>query len=467
MADTYDLVVIGSGPGGYVAAIRAAHDGLKTALVEKAPQLGGTCLHVGCIPTKALLENASVFARIRGAKEFGITTGEVLLDFAAVQKRKDRIVQAGAKGVEFLMKKNKVTVHAGTGRIAGKGKVQVKGADGSTAELATRNILIATGSVCMDIPSMPHDGKRILNSDSILRLGEVPKSMICLGSGAVGSEFACIFAQFGTKVTLVEMLPRILPREDEDCSKEAEKEFKKLGIDVRTGVRLEAVEVGRDSVKGKLAPADGKGEARSIEAECLLVAVGRKPYTEGLGLEGTKVRTEKGRILVDQNCLTAEPGIWAIGDVIGGGLAHAASAEGMMVADRIAGKPTEPIDPRRIPSCTYTSPEVASVGLTEAEARKQGYAVKLGSFPFNVLARAKIEGHPVGFVKIVSEEKYGEVLGVHIVGPHATELLAEACVALRLEATVEELARTIHAHPTLSEAVMEAAHAAEGAAIHI
>lgn len=467
MADTYDLVVIGSGPGGYVAAIRAAHNGLKTALVEKAPQLGGTCLHWGCIPTKALLENASVYARIRGAKEFGITTGEVLLDYAAVQKRKDRIVQGGAKGVEFLMKKNKVTVHAGVGRIAGKGKVQVTGADGATVDLATRNILVATGSVCMDIPSMPHDGARILNSDSILGLKQIPKSLICLGSGAVGSEFACIFAQFGAKVTLIEMLPRILPREDADCSAEAEKAFKKLGIDVRTGVRLESVEAGRDSVKGKLVPADGKGEATSIEAECLLVAVGRRPYTEGLGLEGTKVVVEKGRVQVDQHCRTAEDGIWAIGDVIGGGLAHAASAEGMMVADQIAGKPTEPVDPRLIPSCTYTSPEVASVGLTEAQAREQGYPVKVGSFPFSVLARAKIEGHPVGFTKIVAEEKYGEILGVHIVGPHATELLAEACVALRMEATVEELARTIHAHPTLSEGVMEAAHAAEGAAIHM
>ncbi len=466
MAETFDLVVIGSGPGGYVAAIRAAQNGLKTALVEKAPAMGGTCLHVGCIPTKALLENASVYARILQAKEFGITTGEVALDFEAVQKRKQRIVDSGAKGIEFLMKKNKISVHTGVGKIVTPKSVEVTGKGGEKALLSTRNILVATGSVCADLPFLKHDGNRVLNSDSILGLKAPPKSLICLGSGAVGSEFACIFAQFGTRVTLVEMLPEILPREDVDASREAAKAFKKLGIDVRTGVRLDSPEVGAASVKAKLVPADGKGETVSIEAERILVAVGRKPYTEGLGLEKTKVVLEKGRVVVDELCRTAEPGIFAIGDVTGGGLAHHASAQGMQVADLVAGKPVEAIEARHVPSCTYTSPEVASVGLTEKAAREAGYDVAVGSFPFSVLARAKIEGHPVGFTKIVSEKKYGEVLGVHIVGPHATELLAEACVALRLESTVEEIARTIHAHPTLSEGVMEAAHAALGHAVH-
>jgi dihydrolipoamide dehydrogenase len=309
------------------------------------------------------------------------------------------------------------------------------------------------------------DGDRVLNSDSILGLTEVPKSLICLGSGAVGSEFACIFAQFGTKVTLVEMMDRLMPREDEEVSKEIAKCFKKLGIRTITASKLQDIQVKEGSVQGKLIPVAG-GEGETIEAERLLVAVGRKAFLEGLGLEKTKVKLERGAVVVDDHCRTAEAGIYAIGDVTGGGLAHTASAQGILVADLIAGKEVEPLNPNHIPSCTYTAPEVASVGLTEAQAREQGYAVKIGRFPFSVLARAKIEGHPVGFTKIVTEEKYGEVLGVHIVGPHATELLAEACVALRMEATVEELARTIHAHPTLSEAVMEAAHDAVGGAIH-
>jgi dihydrolipoamide dehydrogenase len=448
-----------------VAAIKAAKNGLKTALVEKEPHMGGTCLHVGCIPTKALLENSSVYARIKNAKEFGISTGEVSLDYAKVQKRKDRIVNGGARGIQFLMKKNGVTVYHGFGKVQGPGKVLVTDKDGAIQELQTRNICLATGSVCADIPGFETDGSRVLNSDSILGLKEVPKSLICLGSGAVGSEFACIFAQFGAKVTLVEMMPRLMPREDEDVSKEMVKCFKKLGIRSVTATKLQDIEVGAEGVRGKLVPVDG-GEPEVIEAERLLVAVGRKAFLEGLGIESTQAKVERGVIVVDEFCRTAESGVYAIGDVTGGGLAHTASAQGILVADLIAGKEVEPIRPEHIPSCTYTTPEVASVGLTEAVAREQGYPVKIGSFPFAVLARAKIEGHPVGFAKIVCEEKYGEILGVHIVGPHATELLAEACVALRLEATVEELARTIHAHPTLSEAVMEAAHAATGEAIH-
>lgn len=465
MANTFDLVVIGSGPGGYVAAIKAAKNGLKTALVEKEAHMGGTCLHWGCIPTKALLENSALYARIKAAKEYGISTGDVDLDFAQVQKRKDRIVMGGARGIQFLMKKNGVTVFQGLGTIPAPGKVDVKAEDGSVTSLKAGAICVATGSACAEIPGLGTDGEKVLNSDSILGLTEVPESLICLGSGAVGSEFACIFAQFGTKVTLVEMMDRLMPREDEDVSKEIAKCFKKLKIRSLTGVKFEGLEVGAEGVKGKLVPVDG-GEPEVIEAQKLLVAVGRRPYTEGLGLENTKVVVERGRVVVDDHCRTAEPSIYAIGDVTGGGLAHTASAQGILVADLIAGKEVEPINPNHVPSCTYTSPEVASVGLTEAQAKEQGYDVKVGQFPFSVLARAKIEGHPVGFTKIVTETQYGEVLGVHIVGPHATELLAEACVALRMEATVEELARTIHAHPTLSEAVMEAAHDAVGGAIH-
>ncbi len=462
----YDVVVIGSGPGGYVAAIRCAQNGLNTALVEKEKQLGGTCLHWGCIPTKALLENSSVYAKIKNAKEFGVTTGDVLLDFERVQARKDKIVQGNAKGLEFLMKKNKITVHSGKGRITRPGEVTVTGEDGKKEILKAKNTIVATGSVCADIPVFPHDGHRVLNSDSILGLKEVPKSLICLGSGAVGSEFACVFQQFGCEVTLVEMEPVLMPREDADVSKEIAKCFKKLGIRCETGVKFGDLEVTETGVKGKLHPVEG-GEPRVVEAEHLLVAIGRRAYTEGLGLENTKAKVEKGIVQIDELCRTSEPGLYAIGDVTGGGLAHHASAQGMQVADLIAGKKVEAINPRHVPAATYSVPEVASVGLTEAEAIAEGYEVKTGSFPFGVLARAKIEGHPVGFTKIISDAKYDEILGVHIVGPHATELLAEACVALRLESTVEELARTIHAHPTLSEGVMEAAHALHGEAVHI
>ncbi len=462
--EEFDLIIIGSGPGGYVAGIRAGQLGLKAAVVEKDPKFGGTCGLRGCIPTKALLHTAAVLDEIRKAADLGVQVAEPTLDIVKAQERKQKVVDSNAKGVEFLFKKNKVAGLHGFGRITGPHEVEVDGKDGKQT-YGAKFIMIATGSVPRDIPIAPADGERILNSDHILELRKVPGSLAVLGAGAVGTEFASIYASFGSKVTLIEMLPRVLPIEDEEVSAELQKALRKRGIEVMTGTKLQSAERTEGGVKLTL---EG-GKKNEVEAEMLLVAIGRKPVTESLGLEALGVELERGYVKVDLATMqTAVPHIYAIGDVINTPwLAHVASAEGILAVEHMAGRPVRPINYDRVPSCTYCDPEVGSVGLTEAKARERGYDVQTGKFPLTALGKARILGKTEGFVKVVREKKYDELLGIHIIGAHATDLIAEACVALQMEGTDEELFRTMHAHPTLSEAVMEAAHAAHGQAIHI
>lgn len=464
--EQFDVTVIGSGPGGYVAAIRGAQLGLKVALVEKDKRLGGTCTLRGCIPTKQLLMSAHYYEKAhKDLKEFGVQVSDVRLAFDDVQKRKAKVVMKNSKGIEFLMKKNSITVFKGTGKLALPGKVEVTGEDGKAQFIETKNIIIATGSVVRPIPGFETDGERVVNSDHILELEKVPKSLIVMGSGAVGTEFASVYSRFGSETTLVELLPRIMPLEDEEISKELEKSFRKRGLKCLPGTKLEKVEKTETGVRvtGK----DAKGGDVSLEAEMLLVAVGRMPYLEGLGLEGTRIKVERGTIQVDEFCRTGEAGVYAIGDVIPTPwLAHLASKEGILAVEQIAGHKVQPINLRHVPSCTYCDPEVASVGLTEAKAKELGYDVKAAKFPFSASGKARILGEEEGFVKVVSETKYDELLGVHIVGPHATEIIHEAIVALHLESTADELGRVIHAHPTVSEAVMEAAEGIHGLTIH-
>lgn len=468
MADNFDVVIIGSGPGGYVAAIRAGQLGLKTALIEKDKKLGGTCLHRGCIPTKSLLWTAELYAHITHAATFGINLENPSVDWAQAQKHKQKVVDKGAAGIDYLMKKNKVTVFKGHGKIAGKGKVEVTLTDGGTKQvLDTKNIVVATGSVPSTLPSITIDHKRVLNSDSILELPVVPKSLIVLGAGAVGTEFASIFNQVGAAVTLIEYMPTVLPIEDVDISKELEKQLKRRKIDVMTSTKFEKVETTKDGVKVTVTLPDGKQQV--IEAEYFLSAVGRAPVTKEVGLEKTNIQLmPKGTIQIDTMMRTSEPNVYAIGDITPyPWLAHCASAQGIVAVEHIAGKNPRPLNYDRIPNATYCYPEVASVGLTEKKAKEKGYDVKVGTFPFSAITKASISNEGVGLVKIVSDKKYDEVLGVHLCGPHATELLAEACVALQLEATTEEIARTVHAHPTLSEIMHEAAEATLGHPIHI
>jgi dihydrolipoyl dehydrogenase len=465
-SEQFDVTIIGSGPGGYVAAVRAGQLGLKTAIVEKDKRLGGTCTLRGCIPTKQLLMSAHVYEQVQHAADFGVQASDIKLAFADVQKRKERVVTKNSKGIEFLMKKNKATVFKGTGRLALPGKVIVTGEDGKEQTIETKNIIIATGSVVRPIKGFETDGVRVVNSDHILELKDVPKSLIVMGAGAVGVEFASVYSRFGADTTIVELLPHLLPLEDEEVSTELEKSFRKRGLKYSLGTKLEQMEKTDTSVvvTGK----NAKGEDVRLEAEMFLVAVGRMPYLEGLGLEGTKIKVERGTIQVDEYCRTGEPNVYAIGDVIPTPwLAHLASKEGILAVEQIAGQQVRPINMRHVPSCTYCDPEVASVGLTEAAAKKEGYDVRVGKFPFSASGKARILGEEEGFVKVISEAKYDELLGVHIIGPHATELIAEAGVALQLESTAEELGRTIFAHPTISESVMEAAEGVHGLTIHI
>ncbi len=462
---TYDLIVIGSGPGGYSAAVRAGQYGLKTAIIEKDAKLGGTCLHVGCIPTKALLHTADMWSFANHAGDEGITIDKPTLNFPKVMERKNGIVSKHAKGVEFLMKKNKVDWIKGYGTIKGPGKVEVK-TDKGVETLTTKNILIATGSVARMLPGLTPDPEFILTNVEILNLQAVPKSLMIIGAGAVGVEFASIFKRFGTEVSVFEAMPRIVPVEDEEVSKELERVFKKSKIRVETGAKCDQVQKTGTSVKMKVTLANGKVE--DVEAEKLLVAVGRAPNTASIGLENTKIRSERGFIFVNEYQQTDEPGIYAIGDVVAGTpqLAHVATAQGMVAVATIAGKPTTPIRRNRIPGATYTDPGIGSVGLTEAQAKAAGYKVKIGKFPFAANSKATILGSHDGFVKIVADEKYGEILGVHIIGPEAFELIAEAVTAMEAEATVETMMSTIHAHPTIYEALGEAFNNVYGLAIN-
>ncbi len=462
---TYDVAVIGSGPGGYVAAIRAGQLGLRTVVVEKDDVLGGTCLHVGCIPTKALLYTAELLDTLKHARDFGLVVEGYRLDWAALQKRKERVVRRLAAGVSFLFKKNQVETVHGFGTLAGQGKVDVKSDEG-VATIRARHVIVATGSVPRALPGIGIDGHLVLTSDEVLSLPQQPESLAIIGAGAVGAEFASMFASFGTKVTLIEMLPRLLPIEDEEISEGLAKAFKKRGIETLTETRVDSVKKEGDSVTVTFTTPDGETGSRTVEK--LLIAVGRKPRTEGIGLETLGIETEKDLVPVNGFMETSAPNVFAIGDIVPSQqLAHVGSAEGVLAVEKIAGLEVTPMNYEHMPSCTYSSPEVGSVGLSEATAKERGYDVKVGHFPFNTNSKASILEKREGFVKIVSEGKYDELLGVHIIGPHATDLIAEAVVALEHEATAQSLMRTIHAHPTLSESVMEAAHAVEDKPIHV
>ena len=463
---TYDVIVIGSGPCGYSAAVRAGQYGLKTAIIEKDPKLGGCCLHVGCIPTKAFLHAAEVWERFQHPEEDGIHCENPRLDFPLVLDRKNKIVAKHAKGVEFLMKKNKIDWIKGYARLAGPGKVEVA-SDGGKQILETRAVVLATGSEARMLPGLKPDSKRILTNIEILDLAEIPKSLAILGAGAVGVEFASCFSRFGSKVSIFEMLPRIVPVEDEEVSKELTRAFKKGGIRVETGARAEGVQVHDQGVCFRVTLENGKTE--TVEAEALLVAIGRKPNTENIGLEGTKVELDRGFVKVDPYQRTGEPGVYAIGDIVAGTpqLAHVATREGMVAIAHIAGKSAVPVNRNRIPGVTFTEPGIGSVGLTEAQARAQGRKVKVGKFPFSANSKASILGRHDGFVKIVADEQHGEILGVHIIGPEAFELISEGVAAMESEATVETMMQAIHAHPTIYEAMGEAFNAVYGLAINV
>ena len=463
---TYDVCIIGSGPGGYVAAIRAAQLGMSVLIVERESRLGGVCTLRGCIPTKALLHTADLLEEARHGSDVGVAAREVRLDLPAAMKHKEKVVRQSSNGVAYLMKKNRVDVVSGFGRIVGVGRVSVAAADGTEAAYSAKNILIATGSSPRSLPGMEIDHSTILSSDSILEVTEIPKSLIVIGSGAVGVEFASMFARFGSKVTIIEILPRIVPLEDEEISRELAASFKRQGIAVYTDARVERVSKSEGGVE-VLARTSG-GTTETFRAEKILMAVGRKPLSDNIGLEALGVATEKGYITIDPYQRTNVPGIYAIGDVVPTPwLAHVASAEGVVAVEHMAAAETHPLNYDQIPGCTYCAPEVASIGLTEAKARERGFEVNVGKFPFSAIGKARIINETSGFVKIVADKKYDEVLGVHIVGPKATELIAEAGAAMKLEATSEDLVRTIHAHPTLAEAIHEASEAVAGHAIHI
>ena len=461
----YDLVIIGSGPGGYVAAIRASQWGLKTAVVEKDPFLGGTCLHVGCIPTKVFLHHADIYDYFQRAEEFGFEVKDVKVNWPAMLARKDKIVKKHAGGIGLLFKKHKIDSITGWGRIAGPGRVSVE-KDGKTTEIETTYTIVATGSEARSLPGVEIDGQVILTNREILQLPAIPKSLVVVGCGAVGVEFASIFRTFGADVTLLEALPRLVPLEDEDISPELEKAFKKKGIRVETGAKVDSVK--KTAGGATVGFQDKNGKAQSIAAEKVLIAVGRRPLTENIGLEKTKVKLERGFVHANAFLETDEPRVYAIGDIVAGlpQLAHAASMEGIIAVGRMSGKEMQPFDRKRCPAATYCEPQIGSIGLTEKQAREAGFDVKTGKFPFLANSKATIIGQHDGFIKVVAEAQYGEILGVHAIGPLATEIIAEPVAALGLEATLDDMATTIHAHPTVWEAMGDAFNSVRGLAIN-
>jgi dihydrolipoamide dehydrogenase len=462
----YDVAIIGSGPGGYVSAIRAGELGLKTVVVEKDPFLGGTCLHVGCIPTKVLLHHADVYDHFKDAGELGFEVSGLKVNWGDILKRKNKIVTKHAKGIEFLFKKNKVEWVQGWGRYEGPGKVSVE-KDGKKTTIEADNVLLVSGSEAKSLPGIEPDHKQILTNRSILELPDIPKTLIVVGAGAVGVEFASIYNSFGTDVTILEALPRVLPVEDEEISAELNKAFVKKGIKIFTGCAVDSVKKDAKGVTVSFKDKDGK--AQTLQAEKLLLGVGRIPLTENCGLEKSKAKVERGFVHVNEYMETDEPGLFAIGDIVAGMplLAHAAMMEGIVAVTHIAGKPTHPVIKARIPSCTYCEPQVGSIGLTEKQARDEGYAVKTGKFPFIGNSKATILNAHGGFVKVVSDEKYGQVLGVHIIGPLATEILAESAAVLNLEGTIDDMMHTIHAHPTVWEAMGDAFASVRGLQINV
>ena len=461
----YDLVVIGSGPGGYVAAIRAAQWGLKVAVVEKDPFLGGTCLHVGCIPTKVFLHHADIYDHFKRAEEFGFEVKDVKINWPAILTRKDKIVKKHAGGIGALFKKNKVESITGWGKIAGPGKVTVE-KEGKVTELETTNILLATGSEARSLPGVEIDNNIVLTNREILGLKEIPKSMIVVGCGAVGVEFASIFRTFGTEITLLEAVTRVVPLEDEEISAELHKVLVKKGMKIELEAKVESVKKGVNGAT--VTYKDKSGTVQTISAEKVLIAVGRRPLTENIGLEKTKVKVERGFIHTNAFLETDEPHVYAIGDIVAGlpQLAHAASMEGIIAVGKMAGKDVQPFDRKRCPNATYCEPQIGSIGLTEKQAREAGHKVKVGKFPFVANSKATILGSHDGFVKVVADETYGEILGVHAIGPLATEIIAEPVAAIGLEATLDDMFATIHAHPTVSEAMADAYNAVRGLAIN-
>jgi len=473
LADTiFDVVVLGGGPAGYTCGIRAAQYGLKVALVDANDRLGGTCLLWGCIPTKAMLFTAEIWDHLKHAESYGIDgVSAPKLNWKNVLARKDDVITRHTKGLDFLMKKNKITTFKGFGKLTGPAKdgvhtVEVKLADGKSETIKAKKVVLATGSDARILPGYKPDDT-ILTNYEILKIAEAPKSLVVIGSGAVGVEFASIFKSFGAEVTVLEVLPRVVPVEDEEVSKELLRQFKKRGIDVNLSIKDTKVEKNK---QGALVTwTDSNGKAQSKQAEKVLMAVGRAPRTEGIGLEKTNIKPERSFVMTNEWMETTEPGVYAIGDIVGGmpQLAHVGAMAGLVVAARIAGKYAKPINRQRIPGCTYTEPQIGSVGLTEAQAKEKGYNVKVGKFPFVGNSKATILDAHDGFVKVVSDAKYGEILGVHIIGPYATEIIAEAVTALQLEATVEEMMFTIHAHPTVAEALLDAFSSVEGKAINV
>jgi dihydrolipoamide dehydrogenase len=461
----YDLVIIGSGPGGYVAAIRASQWGLKTAVVEKDPFLGGTCLHVGCIPTKVFLHHADIYDYFQRAEEFGFEVKDVKVNWPAMLARKDKIVKKHAGGIGMLFKKHKVDSITGWGRIAGPGRVAVE-KDGATTEIETTFTMLATGSEARSLPGVELDASCILSNREILQLPAIPKSLVVVGAGAVGVEFASIYRTFGTEVTILEALPRIVPLEDEEISPELEKAFKKQGIRIETGAKVETVK--KDPKGATVTFKDKTGKSQALSAEKVLIAVGRRPLTENCGLEKTRAKIERGFVHANAYMETAEPNLYAIGDIVAGlpQLAHAASMEGIIAVGRMTGKDVQPFNRLRCPAATYCEPQIGSVGLTEKQARDAGYDVKTGKFPFLGNSKATILGSHEGFIKVVAEAKYGEILGVHAIGPLTTEIIAEAVTALGLEATLDDMAALIHAHPTVWEAMGDAFNSVRGLTIN-
>jgi dihydrolipoamide dehydrogenase len=460
----YDIIVLGSGPGGYVTAIRASQLGFKVAVIEKE-NLGGICLNWGCIPTKALLKSAQVFDYLKHASDYGLNVKEFDKDFNAVVKRSRDVADGMSKGVQFLMKKNKIDVIDGFGKIKPGKKVDVTAADGKVTEYSSDHIIIATGARSRELPNLPQDGKKVIGYRQAMTLAEQPKKMIVVGSGAIGVEFAHFYNAMGTEVTIVEFMPNVVPVEDEEISKQFERSLKKAGINVMTNSSVERIDTSGNGVKAFVKTAKGE---EVLEADILLSAVGIKTNIENIGLEETGIATDRDKILVNAYYQTNVPGYYAIGDVTPGqALAHVASAEGILCVEKIAGLHVEPLDYGNIPGCTYATPEIASVGMTEKQAKEKGYEIKVGKFPFSASGKAKAAGTPDGFVKVIFDAKYGEWLGCHMIGAGVTDMIAEAVVARKLETTGHEILKAVHPHPTMSEAVMEAVADAYGEVIHL
>jgi dihydrolipoamide dehydrogenase len=460
----FDLIVLGSGPGGYVAAIRASQLGLNTAVIERS-ELGGICLNWGCIPTKSLLKSAQVLEYAKHSADYGIIVNDAKPDFEKVIARSRAVAEGMSKGVQFLLKKNKIEVIAGTGKLIGNKEVQVTSADGNTQTYSATNIIIATGARSRELPSLKQDGVKIIGYRQALTLPNLPKSMVVVGSGAIGSEIAYFYNAMGTKVTIVEFMPNIIPLEDEEVSKQLARSFKKVGIDILLEANVTSVDFENDICKVNIETKKGN---QTIEAEIVLSAVGITPNLENIGIEELGIELEKGKIKVDDFYRTNIPGVFAIGDIVHGqALAHVASAEGIICVEKIAGKNPHPLNYNNIPGCVYTTPEVASVGMTEKQAIEKGHEIKVGKFPFSASGKASSAGNKDGFIKLIFDAKYGELLGAHMIGLNVTEMIAELVVARNLETTGHELIKSVHPHPTMSEAIMEAAAAAYGEVIHL